>query len=135
MQERKKLLTFVIVGGGPTGVEVAAELHESAFERWQTAGWDGALGWHERPRSWEALLEQLKFEVVPTDRGVPSMRRRAGATIVGSGGSVECALRPGALTAPLPSPTAQSGIHNPFSLRAATPPHHTHACTWAHIPQ
>ena len=27
-QERKKLLSFVIVGGGPTGVEVAAELHD-----------------------------------------------------------------------------------------------------------
>lgn len=26
--ERKKLLSFVIVGGGPTGVEVAAELHD-----------------------------------------------------------------------------------------------------------
>lgn len=28
LQERKKLLSFVIVGGGPTGVEVAAELHD-----------------------------------------------------------------------------------------------------------
>ena len=28
MQERQKLLSFVIVGGGPTGVEVAAELHD-----------------------------------------------------------------------------------------------------------
>lgn len=27
-QECRKLLTFVIVGGGPTGVEVAAELHD-----------------------------------------------------------------------------------------------------------
>ena len=27
-QERQKLLSFVIVGGGPTGVEVAAELHD-----------------------------------------------------------------------------------------------------------
>lgn len=27
-EERKKLLSFVIVGGGPTGVEVAAELHD-----------------------------------------------------------------------------------------------------------
>jgi NADH dehydrogenase FAD-containing subunit len=27
-EERKKLLTFVIVGGGPTGVEFAAELHD-----------------------------------------------------------------------------------------------------------
>lgn len=28
MQERKQLLSFVICGGGPTGVEVAAELHD-----------------------------------------------------------------------------------------------------------
>ena len=28
MQERQKLLSLVIVGGGPTGVEVAAELHD-----------------------------------------------------------------------------------------------------------
>ena len=27
-QERQKLLSFVIVGGGPTGVEVAAEMHD-----------------------------------------------------------------------------------------------------------
>ncbi|KAK9839229.1 hypothetical protein WJX81_002839 [Elliptochloris bilobata] len=27
-EERKKLLSFVVVGGGPTGVEVAAELHD-----------------------------------------------------------------------------------------------------------
>ena len=28
VQERKKLLSFVVVGGGPTGVEVAAELQD-----------------------------------------------------------------------------------------------------------
>lgn len=28
LQERKRLLSFVIVGGGPTGVEVAAELYD-----------------------------------------------------------------------------------------------------------
>lgn len=28
MQEREQLLSFVVVGGGPTGVEVAAELHD-----------------------------------------------------------------------------------------------------------
>lgn len=28
LQERQKLLTFVVVGGGPTGVEVAAELYD-----------------------------------------------------------------------------------------------------------
>jgi NADH:ubiquinone reductase (non-electrogenic) len=33
-QERKKLLSFVIVGGGPTGVEVAAELHDMIRVRW-----------------------------------------------------------------------------------------------------
>ena len=27
-QERQRLLSFVVVGGGPTGVEVAAELHD-----------------------------------------------------------------------------------------------------------
>ena len=28
MQERRRLLSFVIVGGGPTGVEVAAEMYD-----------------------------------------------------------------------------------------------------------
>lgn len=28
LQEREQLLSFVVVGGGPTGVEVAAELHD-----------------------------------------------------------------------------------------------------------
>lgn len=31
-QERKKILHFVIVGGGPTGVEFAAELHDFVNE-------------------------------------------------------------------------------------------------------
>lgn len=30
--ERKKLLSFIVVGGGPTGVEVAAELHDMIFD-------------------------------------------------------------------------------------------------------
>lgn len=32
VQERRRLLSFVIVGGGPTGVEVAAELHDLITE-------------------------------------------------------------------------------------------------------
>jgi NADH:ubiquinone reductase (non-electrogenic) len=32
MQEKKKLLSFVIVGGGPTGVEVAAEVYDMVVE-------------------------------------------------------------------------------------------------------
>eukprot|EP00775_Hariotina_reticulata_P009271 gene9271-9436_t len=31
-EERKQLLSFVVCGGGPTGVEVAAELHDMIFE-------------------------------------------------------------------------------------------------------
>ena len=31
-EQRKKLLHFVIVGGGPTGVEFAAELHDYVAE-------------------------------------------------------------------------------------------------------
>ena len=31
-EERKTILHFVIVGGGPTGVEFAAELHDFVFE-------------------------------------------------------------------------------------------------------
>lgn len=31
-EERKKLLSFVICGGGPTGVEVAAEIHDMIFD-------------------------------------------------------------------------------------------------------
>ncbi len=32
LQERKRLLSFVVVGGGPTGVEVAAELYDLVRE-------------------------------------------------------------------------------------------------------
>ena len=32
MQEQERLLSFVIVGGGPTGVEVAAELHDMVVD-------------------------------------------------------------------------------------------------------
>ncbi|KAI6697455.1 hypothetical protein NL676_017574, partial [Syzygium grande] len=31
-EEKKKILHFVVVGGGPTGVEFAAELHDFAIE-------------------------------------------------------------------------------------------------------
>ena len=31
-EERKRILQFVIVGGGPTGVEFAAELHDFVSE-------------------------------------------------------------------------------------------------------
>jgi NADH:ubiquinone reductase (non-electrogenic) len=36
--ERKKLLSFVVCGGGPTGVEVAAELHDMVFEDLKVGG-------------------------------------------------------------------------------------------------
>lgn len=32
VEEKRKLLSFVVVGGGPTGVEVAAELHDMIFD-------------------------------------------------------------------------------------------------------
>lgn len=32
VEEKKKLLSFVIVGGGPTGVEFAAELYDFVHE-------------------------------------------------------------------------------------------------------
>jgi hypothetical protein len=31
-EERRRLLSFVICGGGPTGVEVAAEIHDMIFD-------------------------------------------------------------------------------------------------------
>lgn len=31
-EERKRILHFVVVGGGPTGVEFAAELHDFVIE-------------------------------------------------------------------------------------------------------
>jgi NADH dehydrogenase FAD-containing subunit len=31
-EERAELLSFVICGGGPTGVEVAAEMHDMIFQ-------------------------------------------------------------------------------------------------------
>ncbi|KAJ4822471.1 hypothetical protein Tsubulata_022814, partial [Turnera subulata] len=31
-EERKRIMRFVVVGGGPTGVEYAAELHDLAFD-------------------------------------------------------------------------------------------------------
>lgn len=32
VEEKKKLLSFVVVGGGPTGVEFSAELHDFVHE-------------------------------------------------------------------------------------------------------
>ena len=31
-EERRRMLSFVVVGGGPTGVELAAELHDLVAE-------------------------------------------------------------------------------------------------------
>ena len=31
-EERRRLLSFIVVGGGPTGVEVAAELHDTVAQ-------------------------------------------------------------------------------------------------------
>lgn len=42
--ERRKLLTFVVVGGGPTGVEVAAELYDIVHV---SVGSLGSLGGEE----------------------------------------------------------------------------------------
>lgn len=43
-QERKRLLSFVVVGGGPTGVEVAAELYDMIHDdlRWVHSGAAGS---------------------------------------------------------------------------------------------
>jgi hypothetical protein len=37
-EERRKLLSFVVVGGGPTGVEVAAELYDMIHEDLSVGG-------------------------------------------------------------------------------------------------
>lgn len=50
MQERKKLLSFVIVGGGPTGVEVAAELYDMITE--------------DMRRLYPALMDDVNIRVI-----------------------------------------------------------------------
>lgn len=40
-EERARLLSFVVCGGGPTGVEVAAELHDMVFHDLKVRGWVG----------------------------------------------------------------------------------------------
>jgi hypothetical protein len=49
-QERKKLLSFVIVGGGPTGVEVAAELYDMIQDdlRCSCKVWNAVCSCYER---------------------------------------------------------------------------------------
>jgi NADH dehydrogenase FAD-containing subunit len=37
-EERSRLLSFVVCGGGPTGVEVAAELHDMVFDDLKVGG-------------------------------------------------------------------------------------------------
>ena len=50
MQERKKLLSFVIVGGGPTGVEVAAEVYDMVTD--------------DMKRLYPNLMKDVKIRVV-----------------------------------------------------------------------
>jgi len=38
-EERKRLLSFVVCGGGPTGVEVAAEMHDMIFDDLKVCDW------------------------------------------------------------------------------------------------
>jgi len=38
LEERARLLSFVVCGGGPTGVEVAAELHDMVFHDLKVRG-------------------------------------------------------------------------------------------------
>jgi NADH:ubiquinone reductase (non-electrogenic) len=52
--ERKRLLRFVIVGGGPTGVEFAAELHDLAFA--------------EIRRAYPHLVDEVKITLVDSGK-------------------------------------------------------------------
>lgn len=46
-EERKRLLSFVVCGGGPTGVEVAAEMHDMIFDDLKVGGTvTQACGWN-----------------------------------------------------------------------------------------
>lgn len=48
-EERKRLLSFVVCGGGPTGVEVAAEMHDMIFDDLKVGGRRTpahGVGWH-----------------------------------------------------------------------------------------
>lgn len=61
-QERKKLLSFVIVGGGPTGVEVAAELHDMIQE--------------DLRKVYEGLMKDVNIRVIELQDHVLSMYDR-----------------------------------------------------------
>ena len=62
-EERKRLLSFVVCGGGPTGVEVAAEMHDMIFDDLKVGGRHTpghvtvCLGWSE-------LLQPARIVVV-----------------------------------------------------------------------
>ena len=54
-QERLQLLSFIIVGGGPTGIEVAAELHDMVVDDLRRIYPDlirRAHGWSAESRVW-----------------------------------------------------------------------------------
>ena len=44
-EERRRHLNFVVVGGGPTGVELAAELHDLVQVGRGARRWAGDRGW------------------------------------------------------------------------------------------
>lgn len=58
-QERRRLLQFVVVGGGPTGVEFAAELHDFLEE--------------DLRESFPALFPEVRITLLEASRGILNM--------------------------------------------------------------
>ncbi|MBD3251904.1 FAD-dependent oxidoreductase [Candidatus Uhrbacteria bacterium] len=76
-KDRKALLSFVIVGGGPTGVELAAEMAE-LFEKTFKRFYD------------EAIVKDVSITLVDQNKELitmfsPSMRKRAAASLTRAG--------------------------------------------------
>jgi NADH dehydrogenase len=71
-EERRAWTTFVVIGGGPTGVEMAGALAEIAGARWHTSS--GAS--IQRPRAW-CWWRQGRGSCPALIRGSPSMPRRS----------------------------------------------------------
>ena len=70
--ERKRLLSFVVCGGGPTGVEVAAELHDMVFEDLKV--WGGGCEGGQYTCLFCALTHQVAHVYMQTGSSLHSVR-------------------------------------------------------------
>jgi hypothetical protein len=113
-QERKKLLSFVVVGGGPTGVEVAAELYDMIHEDLRKL-YGPLVDDVSRGREWGVEACRLCRPDAAPAAGLPreaagTSRGRAAERLL-LGRRLASPLRRRRLTCPLPPPPPPPGAH------------------------